>query len=199
MINRLLGKLATGSAAKPISKMAITCTEDIDRSASQCSICRESLGDESCQGDAEKACILPCAHIFGRECISQWLQTSPNHNCPTCRHSMLYVECQHPIWPMDLDIWKSRPSKLQKVPDKCPLCRQGGTWQHRIESLKRDQQHSEKVLLGLRSFLATDFGGKCGLSVAGSIGERVEQSRDALRDDLEDLRRQLEKETGTVW
>jgi E3 ubiquitin-protein ligase AIP2 len=44
----------------------------------RCAICYEDLN--------EKGTILPCGHLYDRECISKWLM---EHNqCPVCRHEL---------------------------------------------------------------------------------------------------------------
>jgi E3 ubiquitin-protein ligase RNF115/126 len=43
-----------------------------------CSVCFEEM--------KEKATMLPCGHMYDRECIEPWLK---DHNvCPTCRHEL---------------------------------------------------------------------------------------------------------------
>lgn len=44
----------------------------------RCTICCEDL--------KEKATMLPCGHMFNKECIGEWLH---QHNqCPVCRHEL---------------------------------------------------------------------------------------------------------------
>ena len=43
-----------------------------------CSICLE-------EGFVGEICILPCKHVFHKECIDDWLQRRPT--CPSCRFS----------------------------------------------------------------------------------------------------------------
>ena len=44
----------------------------------RCTVCCEDLTD--------KATLLPCGHLFNKECIEEWLK---QHNqCPVCRHEL---------------------------------------------------------------------------------------------------------------
>ena len=44
----------------------------------RCTICCEDLN--------EKATMLPCGHLFNKECVVEWLE---QHNqCPVCRHEL---------------------------------------------------------------------------------------------------------------
>ncbi|XP_041373810.1 E3 ubiquitin-protein ligase RNF185-like isoform X2 [Gigantopelta aegis] len=53
-------------------------------SAAVCSICEDS----SCG----LATCIPCGHVFGKKCISQWMRTSYNNGCPTCRERIQKVQ-----------------------------------------------------------------------------------------------------------
>jgi hypothetical protein len=44
----------------------------------RCAVCHEDL--------TEKATLMPCGHLFNKECIEEWLK---QHNqCPVCRHEL---------------------------------------------------------------------------------------------------------------
>ena len=38
-----------------------------------------------CMGDLNQPVISPCAHVFCRNCITQWLERRPPPGCPLCR------------------------------------------------------------------------------------------------------------------
>ena len=38
-----------------------------------------------CMGDLNQPVITPCAHVFCRNCITQWLDKRPPPGCPLCR------------------------------------------------------------------------------------------------------------------
>ena len=44
----------------------------------RCSICFDDL--------KEKATIMPCGHLFNKECLHEWL--SQHNQCPVCRHEL---------------------------------------------------------------------------------------------------------------
>jgi E3 ubiquitin-protein ligase RNF115/126 len=44
----------------------------------RCSICCEDLKD--------RACKLPCGHLFNKDCISEWL--GQHNQCPVCRFEL---------------------------------------------------------------------------------------------------------------
>ncbi|CZS89998.1 uncharacterized protein RCO7_02315 [Rhynchosporium graminicola] len=48
-----------------------------------CAICTDPLGVAQEDHEAEEPCSLPCGHIIGRSCITQWLKS--NSTCPLCR------------------------------------------------------------------------------------------------------------------
>jgi hypothetical protein len=51
---------------------------NIDNKAVECSICQENYEESS------DVIILPCKHLFHKECITQWLRNY-HHKCPLCR------------------------------------------------------------------------------------------------------------------
>lgn len=59
-----------------------------------CTICMEKFDVVSDGGDDQddddnnvtKSCAMPCNHVFHRQCIVSWLQTS--HVCPLCRYPL---------------------------------------------------------------------------------------------------------------
>ena len=44
----------------------------------ECTICKEKYESDS------SVIVLPCKHVFHKECITQWL-TNYHHKCPLCR------------------------------------------------------------------------------------------------------------------
>ncbi|PON66848.1 43kDa postsynaptic protein [Parasponia andersonii] len=53
----------------------------------QCSVCMEKLWfeDQYCEDD-RKVVQMPCSHVYHKDCVVQWLETS--HLCPLCRYAM---------------------------------------------------------------------------------------------------------------
>ncbi|EXC01103.1 E3 ubiquitin-protein ligase RING1-like protein [Morus notabilis] len=57
----------------------------------ECSICLEEfslcgLDRDGGGGDRWKIVQMPCSHVYHRDCIIQWLETS--HECPLCRYAI---------------------------------------------------------------------------------------------------------------
>ena len=166
----------------------------VEQLSQQCYICQETLGLPRPDGECEEAHLLPCSHIFGHLCIARWLESSPNHNCPTCRRSMIYKSCGHLIRPYKLSHVPSQISP-SSVPEKCLLCRQEeGLWKERLDLIVQHQQSEERVLEGLKVFLPSLYGGMSVSTTVASAEARIEESKDRLRKRIECLREELEKD-----
>lgn len=75
---------ASEEAIKNLPEVEITeqyCKKDDSKNTLEfprCTICCEDLKD--------KATLMPCGHLFNKECICEWLK---QHNqCPVCRHEL---------------------------------------------------------------------------------------------------------------
>ena len=68
---------ATKSSIEALKKVKIdeSCT-----SSDQCSICLNDFCDGS------EVMVMPCLHLYHKDCIVRWLETS--HLCPLCRYPM---------------------------------------------------------------------------------------------------------------
>lgn len=61
--------------------------EDVD-----CCICTLQYNGKTAEtGPMEEAVRLPCSHVLGSSCLSQWLMNSST--CPTCRRKLLSGRC----------------------------------------------------------------------------------------------------------
>ncbi|GMN40283.1 hypothetical protein TIFTF001_009498 [Ficus carica] len=65
---------ATESSVEALKEMSV----DATTAAECCTICLEELSMVVTQ--------MPCSHVFHKECIVRWLQSS--HSCPLCRYAM---------------------------------------------------------------------------------------------------------------
>lgn len=66
------------------------CEEKTGQSKAQlcqtnCSICLE----DGFEDQNREICILPCKHVFHKDCIQDWLQRRPT--CPTCRFAFTEI------------------------------------------------------------------------------------------------------------
>ncbi|KAL8793066.1 MAG: hypothetical protein Q9195_004378 [Heterodermia aff. obscurata] len=55
---------------------------ELDLEERNCAICQEPM-----EGGSERAIRLPCSHIFGKRCITEWLLEQ--NSCPKCRRITL--------------------------------------------------------------------------------------------------------------
>jgi hypothetical protein len=58
---------------------------------------REKLGCPTCKGENERNCILPCFHMFCRECLEKNIE-SRNRKCPFCRKNFDKKEIKNIPW-----------------------------------------------------------------------------------------------------
>ncbi|MCJ1427600.1 hypothetical protein MMC29_005503 [Sticta canariensis] len=54
--------------------------DDIEPDKLECDICRQSFGSADDGGDPEMPVALPCGHIFGKDCVSDWIATEGGHD-----------------------------------------------------------------------------------------------------------------------
>ncbi|KAL6182600.1 hypothetical protein ACLB2K_044019 [Fragaria x ananassa] len=79
---------ATRSSIESLKIVRLDSLEQVaTKQISLCSICKDEFAEGS--GD-QLITLLPCAHHFHAECISQWLERS--HLCPLCRYALPTVE-----------------------------------------------------------------------------------------------------------
>ena len=77
----------------PAAKWSIEALEELndvelmslDTTQEQCSICLGELSFEGCD-DHQKVVEMPCSHVYHKDCVVRWLETS--HFCPLCRFPM---------------------------------------------------------------------------------------------------------------
>ena len=100
-----------------------------------CNICMESFGSTE---NPEPPVRLPCGHVMGRNCISQWLTTS--NSCPLCRRVLF----QHDDFGSPLTETELR----NFLSSAAPLTESG--WTDLLEATR-----SEMEADGLRDFLET--------------------------------------------
>lgn len=83
-----------------------------------CSICQTSFP----WPNIESAIRLSCNHVFGEDCILQWLQLSTSNGCPLCRTRItsaadiarawdLDMVCEDARWRQDLVEWTPASTK----------------------------------------------------------------------------------------
>lgn len=74
--------------------------EEIDPADKMCPICHEEIGTVSSEGTLERWSVLPCGHVFGDECIKQYIRmvAYDRPQCPICRCSLVHG-CGHPVLP----------------------------------------------------------------------------------------------------
>ncbi|KAI6372876.1 hypothetical protein MCOR25_003613 [Pyricularia grisea] len=113
-----------------------------DRSAStqhpraKCGICKASnleireLGqfDGSTTGEeTEKAMVLPCGHMFGKDCLASWRSANQDSfSCPTCRSSLVFNSCKHTVPGLILGTAVDVPLTIPeggRIPTYCNDCR----------------------------------------------------------------------------
>ena len=88
-----------------------------DEKHSQCSICLENCGEMAPEtGLIERAVRLPCEHVVGSGCITQWLQT--NNTCPICRRVFFPAESGRDT--ADLDFTESPTVSSPPAQDLTP-------------------------------------------------------------------------------
>nr|XP_011463700.1 PREDICTED: uncharacterized protein LOC105351376 [Fragaria vesca subsp. vesca] len=79
---------ATRSSIESLKIVRLDSLEQVaTKQISVCSICKDEFAEGS--GD-QLITLLPCAHHFHADCISQWLERS--HLCPLCRYALPTVE-----------------------------------------------------------------------------------------------------------
>ena len=66
-----------GATEEMINKCPIVPLESVPSEFRECSICQENLDRNS------RILMLPCTHVFHRDCIVHWLRV--HNNCPVCR------------------------------------------------------------------------------------------------------------------
>ncbi|TGO24953.1 hypothetical protein BPAE_0091g00310 [Botrytis paeoniae] len=159
----------------------------------RCSICNEDIGTSHCDGEIEAAYILPCSHVFGSTCILRWLETdSPHQNCPQCRRKMVYTECGHLIRPCEVS---SAPQSVREadMPKRCLGCRGlEGELKDEVEMLLKRAEVEQRALTAMKMHFPGVWGEMCRDTVR-TVGKRVEESREVLRRDIEELCRKYEE------
>lgn len=82
----------------------------------------------------EEMMVLPCGHIFGADCMNEWIHTRRDEDtfpdCPMCRFPLFYPECAHeirlraynPNFPREVQVPLTIPEG-GVVPQYCPACR----------------------------------------------------------------------------
>jgi len=109
-------------------------TAFVDKKALSCLICFENveLRGPTERRDGHVPALLPCGHVFGANCLSQWREGEGNRSCPNCRAPALIHpndKCQHDVPPKILDAYTIflAPQTLAEdkncIPDKCLDCR----------------------------------------------------------------------------
>jgi len=136
-----------------------------------CDICSEAIGAARTDGSIEIAYMLPCAHTFGSLCILQWLQISPQHDCPNCRRRMIHDGCGHLLMPHRLST--APPSiPASETPSHCIQCRGKGAVAVALRMEHERLQLQESALEGLRTHLPQFFGSHAAITT-GTIDQRI--------------------------
>ncbi|KAK4181824.1 hypothetical protein QBC36DRAFT_316656 [Triangularia setosa] len=132
-------------------------------------------------------CVLPCGHMFGQDCIRQWME---NHDqCPVCRTPMVHELCRHQVRlrPMWRDLMWLIPRTLPDGGKIAPFCRH-------CEAAER-----QSVINGLMVTLARlYYDAKIRWKKTGRERDRVEMMKFRVRMDA-DVQRLAVKETVGEW
>jgi hypothetical protein len=175
--------------------------EEVGEEPSQrCSICNEALNLPRADGTIEHAAMLPCAHIFGSLCITQWLDQHALHkDCPQCRRRIVYRKCGHSIRPWELDRAPT-PIAETEMPENCILCEEdgGGAIGAQLRDIRNRMEAEERALEGLK--LLPGLFGSASRSVRETdLRKRVEESRSFWRQEIERLTAELYQNNRVGW
>ncbi|KAJ8068388.1 hypothetical protein OCU04_003948 [Sclerotinia nivalis] len=186
-------KMFSTKSQSTLSSSRASSSDPADSSPQRCTICNEDIGSSRCDGEVEIAFMLPCSHVFGSTCILRWLETdSPHQNCPQCRRKMVYTECGHLIRPCEVT---SAPKcvKVADMPKRCLACRGlEGELKTEVEMLLKRAEAEQRALRAMKLHFPGVWGEMCRETVR-TVGNRVEESKEVLKRDIERLCRKYEE------
>lgn len=130
----------------------IPSTALFDEDESACAVCCEHIGSVRADGSMEVRYKLPCSHMFGNLCILQWLQMSPQQDCPICRRRMVHIGCGHLIMPHDASTAPPTISE-EKMPKQCIRCRGEDILATILQAEHERLQAAEAALRGMQRSL----------------------------------------------
>ncbi|PQE13957.1 hypothetical protein CJF30_00006750 [Rutstroemia sp. NJR-2017a BBW] len=178
------------------SRSTLTLPTPSPEPTTHCTICASRLDHLRADGRTETLFALPCSHTFGSHCILRWLEhDSPYQDCPACRRKMVYIECGHLIRPCAAERAPKAVSQ-EKMPRKCLGCRGlEGKLKEEVEELLRRAEAEQRALVAMKVCFPGVWGELCRDTVR-TVGRRVEESREGVRRDIEELCRRFEEEGG---
>ncbi|MCJ1467883.1 hypothetical protein MMC07_006508 [Pseudocyphellaria aurata] len=96
--------------------------EDLGIEAEECDICREPFdsADNDDEEPSEQPVILPCGHIFGKNCLSNWINIKSGHEFPEFEESLTD---ENPLIFHDLLPKSVEPTIDRLAEFSCPKCR----------------------------------------------------------------------------
>lgn len=161
--------------------------EDIKPEDQECDICQESFGSADDCNSPEKPVSLPCGHIFGKDCLSEWIAVgrerdshqNENQNVGQARQ---LSRINSSVGPSSFnDLLQHSPVALRTDGFTCPKCRQG-------LAIPRSGEHAPAIEARLQ-FWDLAYGK---LGILRSVEE------EASRQDLWRFVRKMKMEQATV-
>ena len=189
--------------------------ESLDKDDKNCGICRVEYSSSSSASDQQEDPIetpvrLPCGHVFGTQCLKEWLNPDAAHvnnkTCPTCRHHLgeydpVFTEnLRHLQWLERLD-YANDTDRSMVLGGLVHTLNEQDARREFLERVNQEQRNQQQILESRRDLLvfqrrAAELGLRLEeLARANEqMEERVEQQEMGLRRANEQLRQHVERQ-----